>query len=164
MDEFVNRWRIGRQSLTFSWIGQADVVADRVYALAFISPTEMLLVSGGAGDPGWWLPGGGIEAGETAEQALARELWEEARAKILCLDQLGSQRVDGARGWQAFQVFCWCRVRLEEQEAPSNSPNERLLQHIVSPADFLEALAWGHSDPTAALLLERALEVERTYR
>jgi 8-oxo-dGTP pyrophosphatase MutT (NUDIX family) len=36
----------------------------------------------------WFTPGGGIEAGETTEQAAARELWEETGLR-LAPDQLG---------------------------------------------------------------------------
>jgi len=31
---------------------------------------------------GWWLPGGGVSAGETFDFAAHRECWEEAGVKI----------------------------------------------------------------------------------
>ena len=144
-----------------TWVGQTSVVPARVYALAFTSKHEMLLVSGGPDDPYRWLPGGGIELGETPEQALRRELFEEADAAVEALEYLGSQRLDDAEGWQEYQNFYWCRVTLGPQAAIRS---ETTLRHLVSPADFLDTLEWGHSDPKAAMLLERALAVEQKYR
>lgn len=46
---------------------------------------------------GWWLPGGGVDAGETAEQALAHELEEEAGVRLLARPRLLSIHSNDAR-------------------------------------------------------------------
>ncbi len=47
--------------------------------------------------PGWHMPGGGVERGETAEHALARELVEEAGVEITGPPQLISVHDNHAR-------------------------------------------------------------------
>ena len=46
--------------------------------------------------PGWYLPGGGVERGETPEQALVREMWEEAGVELVDRPTLVSVHDNGA--------------------------------------------------------------------
>lgn len=160
VDEFVHTWDRGDQIITFTWLGDADVRPSRVYALAFVSGEQMLLVSGGAADPRRWLPGGGVEDGETPRQALHRELLEEAGATVLAAERIGAQRVDEQRCPPQYNAFYWCRVTLADHFVPGAETTAR---HLVSPADFLDTLFWGRLDPKAPLLLQRALALERAY-
>ena len=159
--ECVHHLEVDDRVVTLSWAGQIDVVPARVYAMAFPSEAEILLVSGGPGDPDRWLPGGGMEAGETPEAALRRELLEEADASIVALQELGSCRWDDPKYGLEYHRWYWCRVMLADQVFPRA---ESTLRHVVSPEDFLDRLKWGHSDPKAALLLRLALEAESKYR
>jgi ADP-ribose pyrophosphatase YjhB (NUDIX family) len=161
MMEYVYRLELAGQTVTLTWVGQTNAEPARVYALAFTSVNELLLVSGGDEDPERWLPGGGVEQGETPQEALCRELLEEADARVEALEELGSQRLDRPDGRQEYHRFYWARVTLAEQVLPRA---ESTLRHLVAPVDFLNTLQWGRSDPKAAMLFAHALEVERRYR
>lgn len=65
-------WFLLRRPITF---GVRAVIHDRASRSVFLIRHTYL--------PGWQLPGGGVEVGETALQALARELAEEGNIDIL---------------------------------------------------------------------------------
>ena len=64
-------WFLARRPITF---GVRAVVHDRARGQVFLIRHTYM--------PGWQLPGGGVEVGETALQSLARELVEEANVEL----------------------------------------------------------------------------------
>ena len=56
------------------------------YALVFNAKDEILVVEEGGY---WWLPGGGVEAGESYEQGLKREMLEETGYAVEILSEIG---------------------------------------------------------------------------
>jgi 8-oxo-dGTP pyrophosphatase MutT (NUDIX family) len=58
--------------------------ADRIARIAFciFKEGQILMVESEHSTSGWSLPGGGVNPGETLEQAAVREAWEEAGAVI----------------------------------------------------------------------------------
>jgi 8-oxo-dGTP pyrophosphatase MutT (NUDIX family) len=66
--------------------GQPSLVSDPVYirsihAIAFLPESEGVLLVENK-DRSFSFPGGRVEGGETLEQALHREVWEESRARL----------------------------------------------------------------------------------
>jgi 8-oxo-dGTP pyrophosphatase MutT (NUDIX family) len=127
-------------------------------AICFTSESKIVLVTWNGAD--WTLPGGTIEPGETLEQALAREVDEEACARLLACRYIGCQRVDELEGDRApyYQTRFWARVRLE----PFVPRHEMTERRLVAPDGFLEHLFWGR-ETSAARILERGLRIERGF-
>ncbi len=121
------------------------------------APDDRIVLARAVEDSGLYLPGGGVELGETYEEALARELQEEISAELLSLVYVGCQRVDDFEHAEVphsdFHLFYSCRVRLDEF-VPEVAVSERVL---VSTEDFLEVFAWS-DDPAARIILERAMK------
>ncbi len=62
-------------------LGVRGLVADAEGRVLLVTHTYM---------PGWYMPGGGVERGETAEQALSREMVEEAGVRLTARPVLAS--------------------------------------------------------------------------
>ncbi len=62
-------------------LGVRGLVTDAEGRVLLVTHTYM---------PGWYMPGGGVERGETAEEALAREMIEEAGVRLTARPVLAS--------------------------------------------------------------------------
>jgi 8-oxo-dGTP pyrophosphatase MutT (NUDIX family) len=107
----------------------------------------------------WDVPGGGREPGETIEQNIAREVWEEACCRIVDARHVASLRcvrLDGDGGVAAppeYHALFWARVELEPFEARFETTRRRL----VSPAVAAEITPFPD---TTRLLLDRAADLD----
>lgn len=85
--------------------------------------------------PGWYLPGGGVEAGESIAEALAREITEEAGAALTGPPQLfGVYRNRQADRRDHVALFV-CRAW--EQRSRPKVPNREIVAAALFPLDAL---------------------------
>jgi 8-oxo-dGTP pyrophosphatase MutT (NUDIX family) len=105
-------------------------------------------------------PSGTIEPGETLEQTLIREVWEEACARVRACAYIGCQRVEHLDDDRLayYQTRFWARVEL----APFVAAHEMTARRLVTPGEFPTTLFWGR-ETTAGLILERGLRVQADH-
>ncbi len=94
-----------RAFLAYSRVSRGMTLGVRA---ALIRGDQVMLVRHGY-VPGWYFPGGGVEAGETVGEALEREVWEEAGARLMSQPELfGVYRNAHASGRDHVALFV-CR-------------------------------------------------------
>src|SRR5262245_57108491 len=116
-------------------------LTTQVYGVCFTEHRKIVLVT--TGDGRWNLPGGRPEQDETLEAALDREVWEEARARVVRAQYIGCQQVEDPDSLDGpalyYQARYWARVEIYPFKALFETTDRKL----IDPDEFLDSLFWG---------------------
>jgi 8-oxo-dGTP pyrophosphatase MutT (NUDIX family) len=127
-------------------VGEAHDRVRSVHAVLFAEENNVLLVQNKDGS--WTFPGGRLEERETTDEALTRELWEEARTRarpgwvpLAATEITFVNRVPGRihRVHPTFLLWVTGRVAVLSDEA-HHDPADFVIGRRVAPVDEARAL------------------------
>ena len=130
-------------------------------ALVFNKKRKLLLVRSEKWSNKWIMPGGHIELGETAEQALRREIKEETGLDIHSIEPVCVQEfIFGNDFWKRKHfIFLDFACRTDGEEVKLNSEGQEFVW--INPE---EALKLGDIEPYTKKALEKWMEKNKTER
>ncbi len=112
----------------------------QVYGICF--DQDKLLIAFNGPKQVWGLTGGQVEAGESFEETLRREIKEEANMEVMSFRPLGWKRVTAKDGTYEYQLRYVCAVR---PYGPfEHDPAGRIVRiALIDPADYKKYFYWG---------------------
>lgn len=146
---------------SFDHLPQNEI--KQCYAVAFTPEEKIVIVHNGKKDT-WGLVGGSVEAGETIEQTLAREVKEESNMEIISCKPVGYQKVTevGSNEEPFYQLRYVATVKpYGPFESDPDGTIDKIL--LVDPSEYKEYFDWfeiGDAIVQRALALKPSLEVE----
>ena len=125
-----------------------------VHAFCFVGDKLVIVYSAAKGY--WSLPGGGVEDGETVEEATTREVREETNMRVLVQRPIGTLRIFEAE--PKLQVRSMCIVEPIGPFVADADPDEGVTEiKLIDPADLKKYFDWGEVGDRQ---LQRALELK----
>lgn len=132
-------------------------ILQAVHGLCFYKNKLVVVYAEGKGY--WTFPGGGIEPGETYEEAVTREVLEESNMKVLHQELIGYQDIyEPERIVRQTRSFCI----VEPNGDFTPNPDEEITEiKLIDPKDIKQYFDWGK---IGERIMERALEKLNRYK
>lgn len=137
----------------------SDRTIHGVHAYCFVGDKMVIVYAEAKGY--WTPPGGGVEPGETAEDALVREVFEETNMRVLKHRIIGYQEVSEPHR-VSMQVRSVCIVEPIGPFVADGDPEgdgDVTEIKLIDPKDIKQYFDWGE---IGAHILTRALELKKS--
>ena len=140
--------------------GISEPSVTHAYAIPYVGRHTCIITKRGNGT--WVLPGGTVETGETWQETLEREIFEETGSRILRCQPFGAYRVIGNR--TTFRVVCWADV--EHIEEPNDPDGKRGITEIrfIRYSDAVTYYTVANAHFGALYLLSHEIREQRSEK
>lgn len=141
-----------------------DIVEEikAVHAYCFHNGKLVICHAPSKGENYWTLPGGGVEEGESIEEATIREIKEESNMKVLHRQILGYITYTNIyrEGLVETQTRSVCIVEPYGEFTGDPDDGEITEIKLIDPAELPDYLDWGEIGDH---MLKKAMEIARAY-